>query len=150
MHLKPKYPEKMEYHASSEWDGKTGGTATVSNNRTIIFDTPKTYGGRGEGICPDELFVSAILGCLSNTFLDFQRKFEMVLKRFSLKGKANAIFDGEGYKITSVSISGEVIVGEDELETGERCVHLMKEFCHLTRTIKNSIPFDYDVRVKEE
>lgn len=150
MHLKPKYPEKTEYHASSEWDGKTGGTATVSNNRTIIFDTPKTYGGRGEGICPDELFISAILGCLSNTFLDFQRKFEMILKRFSLKGKANAIFDGEGYKITGVSISGEVIVGEDELETGKRCVHLMKEFCHLTRTIKNSIPFEYDVRVKEE
>jgi len=150
MHLKPKYPEKMEYHASSEWDGKTGGTATVSHNRTIIFDTPKTYGGRGEGICPDELFVSAILGCLSNTFLDFQRKFEMVLKRFSLKGKASAIFDGEGYKITEVSISGEVIVGEDELETGKRCVQLMKEFCHLTRTIKNSIPFVYDVRVQEE
>jgi uncharacterized OsmC-like protein len=150
MHLKSKYPEKMEYHASSEWDGMTGGTATVSSDRKIVFDTPKTYGGRGEGVCPDELFVSSILGCLSNTFLDFQRKFEMVLKRFSLRGKADVVFDGEGYKITGIGISGEVIVGEDELATGKRCIHLMQEFCHLTRTIKHSVPIEYDVTVQEE
>lgn len=150
MRLKSKYPEKIEYHSSSEWDGTTGGTATVSNGRKIIYDTPETYGGRGDGICPDELFVSAVLGCLNNTFLDFQRRFEMDLRKLDLKGTATAIFDGTGYKITGVSISGEVVVGEDELGTGERCVQLMKEYCHLTRTIKTCIPFTYDISVREE
>lgn len=150
MKLKSKYPEQMEYHASSVWDGRTGGTATVSNNHKIVYGTPKIFGGHGEGACPDELFVSSILGCLNNTFLDFQRKFEMDLKALSFKGLATAIFDGEGYTITGVTVSGEVIVGEDELETGMRCVELMKEYCHLTRTIKNSIPFEYDISVREE
>jgi len=150
MRLKSKYPEKMEYRSSSEWDGETGGIATVSNNHQIVYGTPKIFGGHGKGSCPDELFVSAVLGCLNNTFLDFQRKFEMELKTFTLKGVATAIFDGEGYKITGMLVSGEVIVGEDDLETGERCVELMKEYCHLTRTIKNCLPLQYDISVREE
>ncbi len=149
MRVKSRYPERIEYKADSVWDGKTGGTITTSDERQIIFDTPKTYAGRGEGICPDELFVAAVLGCLNNTFLDFQRRFEMELLSFTLKGKATAIFDGEGYKITGVSVSGEVVVGEDELETGQRCVTLMKQYCHLTRTIKDCLPFEYDIIVRE-
>jgi uncharacterized OsmC-like protein len=149
LRVKSRYPEKIEYHASTEWDGKTGGTATTTGDRTIVFDTPKTYGGRGEGVCPDELFVSSVLGCLNNTFLDFQRRFEMELVSLQLSGSATAIFDGTGYRITGVSVSGEVVVGEDELEVGERCVELMIEYCHLTRTIKDCIPFEYDVSVKE-
>ncbi|TFG34121.1 OsmC family peroxiredoxin [Candidatus Thorarchaeota archaeon] len=150
MRLKTKYPEKIEYHSVSMWDGKTGGTVTVYNNRKVVYDTPETYGGRGAGICPDELFVSAVLGCLNNTFLDFQRRFEMDLKQFSLEGTATAVFDGTGYKITGVSISGEVIVGEDEIETGKRCIELMKEYCHITRTVKDCLPFEYDISIREE
>lgn len=148
--MKSRFPEKIEYHAVSEWDGKTGGITTTSNNRKIVYDTPETYGGHGEGICPDELFVSAILGCLNNTFLDFQRRFELDLKKLTLSGTATAIFDGTGYKIIGVSVIGEVIVGEDELETGKRCIELMKEYCHLTRTIKECLPFEYDITIKEE
>ena len=96
MRIKSKYPESMEYHGKSEWDGKTGGLITTGDERQIVYDTPKTYGGRGEGVCPDEIFVSAVLGCLNNTFLDFQRRFEMELVSLNLSGKAKAIFDGEG------------------------------------------------------
>lgn len=149
MPMKSKYPEHLEYHAQSNWDGKTGGTTTISEDRQIVYDTPTTYGGRGMGICPDEIFVSAVLGCLNNTFLDFQRRFEMKLVSLSLKGKTTAKFNGEGYTITGISVSGEVVVGEDELETGERCIELMKEYCHLTRTIKTCIPIEYDFSVME-
>lgn len=150
MRVKSKYPERMEYHADSVWDGKTGGTITASDDRQIVYDTPKTYSGLGEGICPDEIFVSAVLGCLNNTFLDFQRRFEMELVSLKLSGKATAIFDGEGYKIIGFSVIGDVVVGENELETGQRCVDLMQQYCHLTRTIKDCIPFEYDISVREE
>jgi organic hydroperoxide reductase OsmC/OhrA len=150
MRVKPKYAEKAEYHSSSEWDGRTGGTATDSSGRKFIYDTPETFGGRGAGACPDELFISAVLGCLNNTFLDFQRRFEMELKSLVLRGTATAVFDGDGYLVTGLRISGEVIVGEDELETGKRCIELMKEYCHLTRTIKNCLPMEFDISIREE
>jgi len=149
MRVKSKYPEKNEYHSSSEWDGRTGGTASDSSGRKIIYDTPESYGGRGDGLCPDELFVAAVLGCLNNTFLDFQRRFEMELKLLTLHGTATSVFDGNGYLITGIRISGEVIVGEDELETGKRCVELMKEYCHLTRTIKDCLPVEFDISIRE-
>ncbi|OLS23576.1 MAG: hypothetical protein ThorAB25_24390, partial [Candidatus Thorarchaeota archaeon AB_25] len=51
MRVKSRYPEHIEYLAQSVWDGKTGGTITTSDERQIVYDTPKTYAGRGEGIC---------------------------------------------------------------------------------------------------
>lgn len=149
MPVKSKYPEQLEYHAQNIWDGKTGGITTISGDRQIVYDTPTTYGGRGMGMCPDEIFVSAVLGCLNNTFLDFQRRFEMELVSLDLKGKSTAQFDGEGYTIIGISVSGEVVVGKGEQQVGERCVELMKEYCHLTRTIKTCIPIEYDFSVIE-
>ena len=147
--LKSRYPEKIVYESVSEWDGKTGGIATTSDERQIVYDTPETYGGEGKGICPDEIFLSAVIGCLNNTFLDFQRRFEMHLVTLKLKGKTAAEFDGEGYTISGITVSGEIVVGEDELETGERCVELMIQFCHLTRSVKDCISVDYDISVRE-
>ncbi|MFX1601891.1 MAG: OsmC family protein [Promethearchaeota archaeon] len=149
--MKPKsrYPEVIDYHAKSVWDGETGCTAYVTDNRKVVIDTPTTYGGRGEGICPDELFVSAILGCLNNTFLDFQRRFEIKLLSLELDGQATAKFDGTGYKIVRVKVQGEIVVAQGEIDVGERCSDLMKEYCHLTRLITSCIPVEYEVKVRE-
>jgi organic hydroperoxide reductase OsmC/OhrA len=150
MKLKSRYPERVEYESDTAWDGQTGCVAAVSNGRKIVSDTPKSYGGRGEGICPDEIFVSSLLSCLNNTFLDFQRRFEMELKALDLSGKAMAEFDGTGYRITGLKISGQIVVGEDDLATGERCVELMKEYCHISRSLDNCIPIEYNIDVREE
>lgn len=150
MRVKSRYPERLEYKASSKWDDGTGGLASTSEDREIKYDTPTSFGGNGNGVCPDEMFVASVLGCLNNTFLDFQRRFEMELRSFELRGIATAVFDGTGYKVTGLRVTGSIVVGEDELETGERCVELMKEYCHITRTIRDCLPTEYDIRVSEE
>ena len=144
---RPKYPKTIEYISSAVWDGKTGGTATVSDNRTIIFDTPELYGGNGQGVCPDEMFVSAVIGCLMNTLLDFQRKTLFELISMNLSGNAVAEFDSEGYKITGMKITGELLVEADDVGFAERAIILMRKYCHLTRTIKDCIPIEYDVKI---
>ncbi|NWF95068.1 MAG: OsmC family protein [Candidatus Thorarchaeota archaeon] len=149
MKMRSRYPGRIEYVVSSNWDGLTGGTAQTSGGGSVIYDTPETYGGRGKGICPDELFVAAVLGCLNNTFLDFQRRFEMELVSLDLAGKAVALFKDGGYRIAELTVTGHVVVGEGELETGQRCVELMKEYCHLTRSISGCIPIHFDITVTE-
>ena len=144
---RPKYPKKIEYISSAVWDGKTGGTATVSDDRTIFYDTPTLYGGNGQGICPDELFVTAVLGCLMNTLLDFQRKTLFELISMKLGGNAIAEFDSEGYKITGMKITGELLVEADDVGFAERAIILMRKYCHLTRSIKDCIPIEYDVKI---
>ncbi|MFW9799768.1 MAG: OsmC family protein [Candidatus Thorarchaeota archaeon] len=149
MKSKPIYPVEVEYHARSSWDGKTGCTSYVTDNQKIVIDTPSTFGGKGEGICPDELFVSALLGCLNNTFLDFQRRFEMTLLSLDLEGHATAEFDGSGYKIVGVKVAGSIVVSQGEQSVGERCSELMKEYCHLSRSIADCIQIEYDISVEE-
>ncbi len=144
---RPKYPKQIEYIASAVWDGKTGGTATLRDYRTIDFDTPVLYGGNGNGVCPDELFVSAVLGCLMNTLLDFQRKTLFNLISMKLGGNAIAEFDNEGYKITSIRITGELLVDPEDFGDAERAIELMKKYCHLTRSLKDCIPIQYDVQI---
>ena len=150
MRLKSIYPKLITFDAESVWNGKTGGTATISEGHEIIFDTSQTFGGMGQGVCPDELFITAILGCLNNTFLDFQRRFDIQLVLVNLQGKATVEFHETGYLITGITISGKIVVEEGELRTGKRCLELMKEYCHLTRSIQNCIPIQFDVTVSEE
>ncbi|MCK5151566.1 MAG: OsmC family protein [Candidatus Thorarchaeota archaeon] len=150
MKIKPRYPETIVYESEAVWDGETGGTATVTDNRTIVFDTPKTYGGRGEGVCPDEMFVSAIVGCLINTFLDFKRKTMLELIALKLNGAATVKLDSEGYNIIGIKIEGEIVVDSDDLDYVDRAIEMMKKYCHLTRSISDCIPIEYDIVVKGE
>ncbi len=150
MKIKARYPERVEYQSDTAWDGQTGCVASVSNGRKIVSDTPMSYGGREEGICPDEIFVTSLLTCLNNTFLDFQRRFEMDLKALDLSGMAIAEFDGTAYRITGLKISGQIVVGANELATGKRCTELMKEYCHISRSLESCIPIEYNIDVREE
>ncbi|RDE10994.1 MAG: hypothetical protein C4K47_10685 [Candidatus Thorarchaeota archaeon] len=149
LRTKPRYPESSEYRASTTWDGATGGTALTSGGQQIAFDTPAAYGGRGHGVCPDEVFLLSILACLNNTFLDFQRRFEMTLVSMHLDGEARVSFDGTGYRVVEISVSGAIVVGAGELRTGRRCLELMKEYCHLGRSLKDCVPVKYDITVTE-
>ena len=149
MRLKSKYPEKMEYIASTEWDGKTGGIAKLRDSE-LIFDTPEVYGGRGQGLCPYRLFIAGVLGCINNTFLDIQRMSGLNLISFKLSGKLFVQFDGEGYSINKFLITGEVVVAEDDLDLGERCIEQAKKYCPLTRSIKDSIPITYEIELTGE
>ena len=90
-----------------------------------------------------------ILGCLQNTFLDFQRRFDLELVSFELDGTATSVFDKEGYSLTGLKVTGSVVVSKDEFDIGERCIALMKKFCHITRTIKDCLPVEYDISLAE-
>ncbi|MEM2142725.1 MAG: OsmC family protein [Candidatus Thorarchaeota archaeon] len=149
MNIRTRYPERTEYSADSEWDGRTGGVASTSRGHTIRFDTPATYGGLGEGICPDEMFVCSLLGCLNNTFLDFQRRFELNLISLRLSGKATARFGEGGYRLQGIDVSGEVVVAEGETDVATRCVELMKQYCHISRSIGSCVPITYHIDVRE-
>ncbi|TXT57780.1 MAG: hypothetical protein BAJATHORv1_10487 [Candidatus Thorarchaeota archaeon] len=146
MKVKSKYPEKMEYIAHTEWDGKTGGTAFLRNGE-LVFDTPEIYGGREQGLCPYRLFIAGVLGCINNTFLDIQRMANLELVSFKLQGKLLVQFDGSGYSVSKFEITGEVVVPEDDLYLGERCIEQAKKYCPLTRSTKDCIPIEYDIKI---
>jgi uncharacterized OsmC-like protein len=150
MKIRTKYPETMEYIAHTEWDGMTGGTAKLRESE-LIFDTPEVYGGRGQGLCPYRLFIAGVLGCINNTFLDIKRMSNLDLVSFVLHGHLYVKFDGEGYTISKFEITGKVVVAdEDDLYLGQRVIEQAKKYCPLTRSIKDSVPIEYDITLESK
>lgn len=86
-------PKSLEYQTHLSWDGKSGGEAKFTGHPPLSLDTPTEFGGGGRYPCPDELFFSAIGGCLLTTFLYFKRRAKLEIDdlHISVKGKVDLV-----------------------------------------------------------
>ena len=123
------------------WDGRSGGEVDFKDHPPLKLDMPKEFGGEGKYHCPDDLFFSAIGGCLITTFLYFQRKLDLRLKdvQILLEGNVNLI-GPEGYRVTGLKATMRIKTDKGEKQKAEECFKLTRDFCHITRTMEGSLP----------
>jgi uncharacterized OsmC-like protein len=111
---------------------------------------PLEFGGKNRFPCPDDLFFSAIGGCILTTFLYFKNKIKLNLRdlRIVVQGKVNSV-GAKGYRIMGIEVFINVETDEREKSKAEKCVELAKDYCHLTRSIEQGIPIKilYDVKI---
>ena len=140
-------PENLEYRVKLRWDGKSGGIVNL-NTSTLRLDTPVEFGGEGRYPCPDELFFSAIGGCLLTTFLYFRRKLNLPLEGFRISIHGNVDLAGpKGYRITRIRALMYIKTIKNEEANAKKCAELTKDFCHITRTIEKVIPIEISTEV---
>ena len=139
-------PENLEYQLKLIWDGKSGGAVKLKNS-TLRLDTPLEFGGRGKHPCPDELFFSAIGGCLLTTFLYFRRKLNLHLEEFRISINGNVTATPEGYRIPRVKIVMHIKTTKNEEANAKKCVELTKDFCHITRTLEKAILIETSMEI---
>jgi uncharacterized OsmC-like protein len=123
------------------WDGQSGGQATAGNY-SVRLDMPKKFGGQGRNLCPDELFLSSIGGCLLTTFLYLKKRFKLQVSDYKVEVKGDLeLIEREGYRIVGVKakIKVKVVEGEDKTKV-KNVLLLSKDYCHITRSIEKSIP----------
>ena len=141
-------PNKLEYQVKLLWDGKSGGKVDFRNYPTLKLDTPKEFGGRGLYPCPDELFFSAVGGCLLTTFLHFRRKLDLYLEEFRISIKGNVDLSGSGgYSITRIKAVMYVKTTKNEEVKAKKCIELTKDFCHITRTLEKAFPIEISIEI---
>ena len=133
----------LEYNIRLLWDEESGGEAYVRNFPPLQFDMPTDFGGKSRSPCPDELFFSAIGGCLVTTFLYFKNRLDLKLLglRVSVQGTVGSV-GLKGYRIKSIKTALYVEVDEKETVKAEKCAELAKEFCHLTRSLERGVPIE--------
>lgn len=131
----------LKYNVNLFWDKESGGKAYVRNFPPLRFDIPVEFGGKSRFPCPDELFFSAVGGCLLTTFLYFKERLKLNLRglQVSVQGTVDSV-GSKGYQISSLEIIINVEADEEEKVKAERCAELAKEYCHLTRSLENGIP----------
>jgi organic hydroperoxide reductase OsmC/OhrA len=133
--------KKIEFKSDLSWDGKSGGKITLPKGIVIHIDTPKEFGGEGRYLCPDELFFSAIGGCLLTTFLFMHRKLKFNLKGLRLSVSGDVEYQSpEGYRVTGARVKLTAETDKEGKEKAQNCAEMTKKFCHITRSIEESIP----------
>lgn len=142
-------PKVYRCESSIAWDGETGGVAE-SRRFTLLFDTPKEFSGLGRSFCPDELFLSAVGGCLITTFLSFKRRFNLIVKRLRARVEGEIELGSEGYRIKTIKVKIEATASKDEVERVKRYLELAKEYCHITRSIEGCISIEIEIEVLSE
>lgn len=142
-------PELYKCSVLVEWDGVTGGEAKTTQHR-LRFDLPKEFKGLGRSFCPDELLLSAIGGCLVTTFLHFKERFNLPLKKLNVDVRGEVRLVNEGYRVTKVEAKIEASAPEDGVGRVKRFIELVKEYCHITRSLEGCIAITVDVAVSGE
>jgi len=135
--------KKIEYKIDAFWDGKSGAEITLPKGKKLQIDIPKEFGGEGRYLCPGELFFSAVGGCVLTTFLYLHNKL-----KFNLKGLQVSVNGGieshgpEGYRVSGAQVNLTVKTDDKGRKKAQECIEMTKKFCHITRSIENSVPIE--------
>jgi uncharacterized OsmC-like protein len=132
--------EDLRFQANLVWDGESGGEVSVGKFQGLKLDMPVEFGGNGRYPCPDELFLSAVAGCLLTTFLYFKKKMNVHVTGFRISISATLHGGREGYRLAGM----EATIFAEAKKSNEpglrRCIELARRYCHLTRTLEKAVP----------
>lgn len=123
------------------WDGKSGAKVSLGKSSNLHVDIPREFGGEGKYLCPDDLFFSAIGGCLLTTFLYMRRKLEFNMKSLRVVVNGDVQSKGpEGFRVTGVRVNLSVETDSEGEVEARKCIEMTEKFCHITRSIEKAIP----------
>lgn len=133
--------KKMEFKADLSWDGKSGGEITLGRGSKLHVDIPKEFGGEGKYLCPDELFFSAIGGCLLTTFLYMHEKLSFNLKDLRIIVNGDVQSKGsEGFRVIGARVNLSVETDVEGEAQARKCIEMTEKFCHITRSVEKAVP----------
>jgi organic hydroperoxide reductase OsmC/OhrA len=141
-------PRSLDYSVELAWDGQTGGEAKLADYPNLKMDMAKEYGGLGRFPCPDQLFASAVAGCLMTTCLWYARRINAKIEKLEVSVSTNVKLTGpQGYRVTKVSALIHAFSSKDQETKVRRCAEGARDFCHITKSIEKSIPTEVAVEV---
>jgi len=146
--FRPKYPKHLEFNVDVKWNGTHGGIVKTKEGHCVEFAIPDTFGGQGNAFCPDELFAASVAGCLMNTFLHTRERLGLDMEAFSLQVQVDVEFEHGRYQITKVIVEGTLVIDENDMELGEECLRIAKDYCHISRSLVSCIPIEYLISIE--
>ena len=132
--------EELRFQANLTWDGESGGEVSAGKFQGLKLDMPTEFGGKGRYPCPDELFLSAVAGCLLTTFLYFKKRLSVHVIGFRISISATLRGGAEGYRLAGMEATILAEAKKSSEPEVRRCIELAKRYCHITRTLEKAVP----------
>ncbi len=149
MKVKPSVKEELEYVVEFKYDGDMVFTVTDNKGAQVTVTSDPLFGGLEEYLCPDELFVASIVGCIVFTFLFILRRMHVKVEDLRARGRSRLRLSRFGYIIEEVNIEIEVSSGECSKNRIIEALRLAEKYCHVTKCIDRSVTkinISYNVR----
>ncbi|MEM3387032.1 MAG: OsmC family protein [Nitrososphaerales archaeon] len=143
-----KNPDVVSYSVKADWDEQSGAEIT-SRGITIRVDLPPEFGGLGQRLTPDELFLGAISGCLMITFLHFRRINKLKLRLLQCTITSKRMQTEKGYRLQNVQATVRIRVDKNQVELGKKCIELARDYCPLLADLRSPIHIDVQGQVEE-
>jgi len=140
--------DNVKFWTRLRWDRGSGGEVATRRFRGLKLDMPTRFGGKGRYICPDELFLSSVAGCLLTTFLYFKRKLKVHLEDLEISVNGTLRAGSEGYGISEIRGMIFIKVKKNDEIGVRKCIKLAEEYCHITRTLEKVVPIKIMERIQ--
>ena len=134
---------------------------TVSQNQNepakVIFNGPgqmeigaaAEFGGSGQGLNPEEMFVAAINGCLMNTFFYFTQKFKIEILSYNSQASSQLEKQSDGFRFTNVEVSAKVQLPEGKFtEKVREAGQLAEKYCLVSRSVSCPVNYQLEIEIK--
>jgi organic hydroperoxide reductase OsmC/OhrA len=121
----------------------------------IIFSGPgeleigpaPEFNGRSETLNPEEMFVSAINGCLMTTFFYFVRRSNVEILSYYSHAEGQIEKQTDGFRFTNVEVRAKVTLQQQDLvEKVHELGDLAEKYCLVSRSV--ACPVNYQLEVK--
>eukprot|EP00798_Chlamydomonas_sp_ICE-L_P031279 gene31279-6424_t len=135
--------KRNEVTAVGEIATSEGSTTTGGVHASFLCDSPVRDGGRGEGACPVDHLLGAIVGCSQATMnkLVFQQKLQVGKVHWKADTKYD-VFGIKGRSGSSPHLTEFNIVGEVETDMSQAALDVLAEEvgrrCVVAATVKRS------------
>jgi len=108
------------------------------------------FGGSGQGLNPEEMFVAAINSCLMNTFFYFTQKFEVETLSYNSQASGQLEKQSDGFRFTNVEVKAKVQLSEEKFtEKIQEAGRLAEKYCLVSKSVVCPVNYQFGIEIKE-
>jgi organic hydroperoxide reductase OsmC/OhrA len=105
------------------------------------------FGGSGQTLNPEEMFIAAINSCLINTFFYFTQKFNIELLSYYSQAQGQLEKQSDGFRFTNIKVRARVEPLETKAaEEVHEASQLTERYCLVSHSV--ACPIDYQLQVE--
>lgn len=128
------------HHYQVRVEGGTGGAVMSAPPRPEFRGGPPVeFGGRDDWWSPEHLLLTAAGLCLKTTFEAFAGRARLPVLAYSSRVEGTLDKTAQGLAFTSIEISVDLVVEEDEVARGEELLRKAKEHCIVANALKTAV-----------
>jgi len=107
------------------------------------------FGGSGQGLNPEEMFVAAINSCLMNTFFYFTQKFKIEILSYSSQASGQLEKQSDGFRFTNVEVRAKVRLPEEKFaEKTQEAGQLAEKYCLVSKSVTCPVNYQLEIEIK--